>query len=203
MSRLIYSILIIITFGLSNSKAQTLSVGPLLGANFSTISELPNAKSRIGMSAGAFANYSIDEHFGLNVKLIFSQLGTKIDNTTLSNRLNYFQIPVSGVYFLGEAGNSFRPKIFVGPYLGFLLSAKDNDGNDIVIANGDDYFKKVDIGGQIGAGFNYRIKSRTWLNVDASYASSFTKISDVTNVAYKNTALSLNVGVSFPINGTN
>lgn len=194
---------VIICFSISNVKAQTLSVGPVLGANFSTISDLPNAKSRIGISAGAFANYSIDEHYGLNMKLIFSQLGAKIENSTISNRLNYFQIPLSGVYFFGVAGNSLRPKIFVGPYVGILLNAKDNNGNDIVVANGDDYFNKLDFGGQIGVGFNYRIMSRTWLNVDASYAGSFGKISDVTNVAYKNRALSLNVGISFPINGTN
>jgi Outer membrane protein beta-barrel domain len=203
MARLILSMVIIITFSILNSKAQTLSIGPVLGANYSTISELTNAKSRIGLSAGAFANYSIDEHYGLNVKLIFSQLGSKIENSTLSNRLNYFQIPLSGVYFFGVAGNSFRPKIFAGPYVGFLLNSKDNNGNDIVIPNGNDYYNKVDFGGQIGAGFNYRIMSRTWLNVDASYASSFGKISDVTNISYKNTNLSFNAGISFPINGTN
>lgn len=194
---------VIICFSISNGNAQTLSIGPVVGVNFSTISELPNAKSRIGISGGAFANYSIDEHFGLNAKLLFSQLGTKIENSNLSSRLNYFQIPVAGVYFLGESGNSFRPKIFAGPYLGFLINSKDNNGNDIVIANGDDYYNKADIGGQIGIGFNYRIKSRTWLNVEAAYAGSFTKISDATTIEYKNRALSLNVGVSYPINGTN
>lgn len=203
MSRLILTVFVIVSINILNVKAQTLSVGPVLGANFSTISDLPNAKSRIGISAGAFANYSIDEHYGLNVKFIFSQLGTKIENSTLSNRLNYFQIPLSGVYFFGVAGNSFRPKIFAGPYVGILLNARDANGNDIVLANGKDYFKKIDFGGQIGVGFNYRIMSRTWLNVDASYASSFSKISEVTNNSYKNTNLNLNVGISFPINGTN
>lgn len=198
MLRSIFLFVILILCNISITKAQTLSIGPVLGANFSKISKLDNAKTRTGLSAGIFANYSIDEHFGLNLKLLYSQLGTKLDNTTESTRLNYIQLPLSGVYFFGESGNSIRPKIFLGPYVGFLLSATDTNGNDIA-----DTYKKVDFGGQLGVGFNYRIKNRTWLNVDATYASSLGKIIDESNIAYKNTALGLNLGLSFPVSGTN
>lgn len=203
MLRSLFLFVILILCNISITKAQTLSIGPVLGANFSKISKLDNAKTRTGLSAGVFANYSIDEHFGLNVKLIYSQLGTKLDNTTESTRLNYIQLPISGVYFFGESGNRVRPKIFLGPYVGFLLSATDTNGNDIVDANGNDYYKKVDFGGQVGVGLNYRIKDRTWLNVDASYASSLGKIIENSNITYKNTALALNLGVSFPVSGSN
>ncbi|MBK8111459.1 MAG: hypothetical protein IPK46_14605 [Saprospiraceae bacterium] len=57
-------------------KAQTLSIGPIAGINYSKISNITNAEYQTGLAAGAFANYSINEKFGLGIKALFSQLGT-------------------------------------------------------------------------------------------------------------------------------
>jgi len=59
----------------------------------------------------------------------------------------------------------------------------------------------LDIGGQIGLGFNYSLKERTWLNVDFGYAAGFTTVVDADNAVGNNNALFLNVGLSFPIGG--
>jgi len=194
MIRILFTLIMASTVLLNQSTAQTLSVGPVLGGNFTKISGITNAKSLSGLNIGAFANYSINEHIGMGFKLTFSQKGTAVENSTGTVRLNYLQLPITGVYYFGSIGNSFRPKIFAGPYAGALISAKDNDGNDIV-----GVYKKADIGGLIGLGFNYSLKSRTWLNIDASYSGSLTNIAEAANTTYKNTGLSISAGLSFPI----
>jgi len=174
--------------------AQTLSIGPVIGGNLSSISEAQNGERLLGLAAGLFANYSINEKIGLNVKTLFSQMGLASSVSDESVRLNYFQIPLSGVYFFGETGNKFRPKVFLGPYVGFLLGAKNGD-IDI-----KESFKSLDFGGQVGLGFNYSLKERTWLNVDAGYSAGFAEVFEAANLFKgKNNALFLNIGLSFPI----
>ncbi len=154
-------------------SAQTLSVGPVAGANFMTISDTPLAKTKIGLSVGGFANYSINEHLGVNFKALFSQMGTKIKDSDLSVSLNYIHVPVSIVYFFGNIGNVIRPKLYAGTYASFLLNSTDKNGKNIVLPNGNDLYFKTDFGVVFGTGFNYSLGSRTWLNIDAAYSSSF------------------------------
>jgi outer membrane protein W len=193
---------LLFTFILINVKlvtAQTLSVGPMIGGNISTINVAPNTKSLLGLSVGAFANYSVNDHFGLNAKLLYSQLGTDFNINSDYLRFHYIQMPLSAVYYFGDAGNKFRPKIYAGPYVGTLLRANYKEGVEIIGTDGKTVYNKIDVGGLIGAGFNYRIQSRTWLNVDAAYNQGFTDITKSGDLNYKNSALSINVGVSFPI----
>ena len=187
-----------------NSKivsAQSLSVGPIVGANLATINSLPNTKSIAGISGGGFANYSVDEHFGLGAKILYSQLGTAFSNSSQIVKLHYVQIPLSAIYYFGDNGSEFRPKIYVGPYLGTLIKAKDENGNEILRTDGTPAYNTFDFGGQLGLGFNYRILPSTWINFDAGFAKSFSDVSKDNSNTYHNLAFSLNVGISFPISG--
>ena len=181
--------------------AQTLSIGPTIGGNLSAISGIPNTKSLAGLSIGGFANYSINENFGVSLKIIYSQLGTAFANSNEIARLNYVQVPLTAVYYFGDAGNRFRPKIFVGPYIGSLLRVNNANGNEILGSDGKSIYNKTDVGGLAGVGFNYRIQSRTWLNVELGYGKSFSNLAKTPNNTYYNSALNVNVGVSFPVSG--
>jgi len=174
-------------------KAQSLSVGPILGSNYSSISEANNGERLLGLSAGIFANYSINEKIGLNLKALYSQMGIASSISDDNLRLNYLQIPLTGVYYFGQIGDKFRPKVFLGPYVGFLLNAKNGD-IDI-----KDSFNSIDLGGQIGLGFNYSLKNSRWLNVDLGYSTAFTNVYSISNQTGQNNALFLNVGLSFPV----
>lgn len=180
-------------------SGQTLSIGPMIGANFMTVSNITNSKTLTGLSLGGFGNYSINEHLGINAKLLYSQMGTGLENSQNLVRLNYIQLPLSAVYFFGDTGNKVRPKLFAGPYASYLLNAEDNNGNKIVYPNGEDFYLKTDIGGIIGAGLNFIFADRKWLNIDATYSSSFNSIVDAANSSNKNTGFQLNAGISFPI----
>lgn len=180
-------------------KAQTLSVGPMVGFNISSLSGPTNTKALPGLTLGAFANYSVNENVGIGAKFMYSQLGTDYKNVDYINRLHYLQMPITAIYYFGEGGDKFRPKIYGGPYVGTLLSATLKDGTKITESNGGIVYKKLDFGAVIGAGFNYRIQDRTWLNVDAGFSQGFADVNESPTAKYKNQAFGLNVGVSFPI----
>ena len=80
------------------ATAQTTSIGPMLGTNITSFTGLTNAAYLPGLSVGGFLNYSINEKFGINGKLLFSQYGTAYENSDVRTRLNYLQVPISGVY---------------------------------------------------------------------------------------------------------
>lgn len=180
-------------------SGQTLSIGPMIGANAMSISNTTASKTLVGLSLGGFGNYSINEHLGVNAKLLYAQMGTGFENSESLVRLNYLQMPLSVVYFFGNTGNTLRPKLFAGPYAAFLMNAKDQNGNEFMYPNGDDVYFKTDFGGVIGAGLNFIISDRKWLNIDVTYSSSFKSIVDAPNTSNRNNGLQLNAGVSFPI----
>lgn len=180
-------------------SAQTLSIGPMVGVNVSTIVADPTTKYLPGLSLGGFANYSIDSHWGLSAKLLYSQLGDKSKTVDNHTRLHYVQLPVTGVYYFGNEGQKFRPKVFAGLYAGALLQANNGNGDVVIQSDGSKAYNDFDFGGLAGLGFNYRLKPRTWLNVDAGFNRGFTDITKTSNTNYNNLAFNLNVGVSFPI----
>ena len=193
------SLLIALFVGIvSITSAQTLSVGPVVGGNFSTVSKALNTKYALGPAFGVFTNYSVNDHFGLAFKIIYTQVGTAYDNSVAERRLHYIQIPVTAVYYFGEIGNAFRPKIYLGGYAAPLIQATDENGDVLLGADGNSTYAGFDYGGVGGIGFNYRIQPRTWLNVDAGMTKG---IADVTknDLAYQNSVLTLQVGLSFPV----
>lgn len=179
-------------------SAQTLSIGPIIGGNVSTFTASSNTKGLIGLSVGGFANYSVNDHFGLGLKAMYSQLGTAYNYNSDHDRLHYVQVPITAIYYFGDAGNQFRPKVFAGIYLAPLIKATNKNGDEILGTDGKSTYNNFDFGGLIGAGFNYRIQSRTWLNVDAGLTRGMTDVTKNT-FNYQNLSFGLNVGVSFPV----
>lgn len=194
-----FAIITTLVFGFTTSQAQTTSIGPVLGINVSTFTAEPNTKPLVGFTAGGFINHSIEEHFGINAKLLYSQLGSAYTFNTDINRLHYIQVPVSGVYYFGNNGQKFRPKISVGLYGGSLLSANHKSGDNVVANDGSPYYKKGDFGGLLGAGFNYLVGSKTWLNFDAGYQAGFVDVTTSNATDFKNKGFTITLGLSFPI----
>jgi hypothetical protein len=181
------------------SKAQNLSFGPMAGVNFSTLSGTENTKSKTGLLAGAFVNYSSKNWFGLGVQVLYNQAGATVVSPTESVNLNYLQIPILATYYFGEGNTvgAFRPKLFAGPHVNFLLNAQNKDGNDL--NPGGAYYKKSDLGVTFGGGFNYAVADKTWLNFDVRYGVGLTNIAQQGNTDIMNRGLGFTLGVSFPL----
>jgi Outer membrane protein beta-barrel domain len=180
---------------LFNTQAQNVSIGPVIGLNYSKTNKA-DSDFKAGFTGGVFLNYSTKTDFGFNGSLIYSQLGNKVKNFDNYLNLNYVQLPINLVYYFGEGmrEGSFRPKLFLGPYLGLLVNAKSPGfvNKDVV-----EQMNAIDYGVNVGAGFNYAIRNKTWINLDLKYGFGLANIPKINT--FQNRALSLNLGISFPL----
>lgn len=202
---------------------QYFTFGPRAGVNISNISGTDNSESKAGLLAGVFMVYSFQEHFGISVDALYSVEGAQFtDRYTVGNAttktdndfaLHYLRLPVQANVFFGEFGNRLRPKITLGPSIGFLLSAKNNfkrvttDGNggSITVEDKDNVksrFKGTDFGAVVGAGLNYRLAGSIWWNLDLRYYLGATDIDDDDNSSgnsddIKNNSFSVSLGIGF------
>jgi hypothetical protein len=171
-------------------KSQTLTIGPRVGINISSLSNREDMKAKVGLSAGGFAMYSFVENFGVGIDALYSREGAQYvyeikDGDDLTrykyhDDLNYLRFNIPVTYFFRKKEDSFRPKIFAGPSLAFLLSAKNKSelisstGNsNVTIRNSTmtvtDQYKRTDFGALIGAGFNVKLAEAIWFDFDAAY----------------------------------
>jgi len=188
----------LLSMSLVGYAQPTTSWGPKLGVNFTSYAPKAEVFDVLtGLNAGLFLNHSINSNFGVTFEANYSQMGTKVQNGGNLERIHYIQIPALAVYYFGQRGDAFRPKLFAGPYLGILLASTDKGGNEL--SNGQQVFNTADVGGQIGAGFNFRIKRETWLNTDVRYIRGFGDITKEPSTSYQNVGVNINVGISFPI----
>lgn len=199
-----YSFFILLFACIFATKVQAqdnLSWGPMGGLSVATFrgGGAGNTTWKTGGTAGLFINYSVNERFGVGGQLLYTQLGAKNRLADSQIRLNYLQIPILATFYLNDRGNAFRPKLFAGPYVGFLLAARDQNGANLNENN--QAWTKADAGLHLGGGFNYRIQDRVWLNFDVRYGLGLV---DVAKPIYGSGDVyqsnwGVNLGVSFPL----
>lgn len=183
-------------FSINLSAQSTHSIGPVLGAGMSWVKADPSFdgdKSRIGFQGGIQYNYSFTEHWGLGLNLLFQQIGNSTDLGVdkFTSDLNYIRLPIKLHYYFGHLGNKIRPNVFLGPSMGYLLSAKV-DGEDF-----KEFANVFDLGALIGVGLNFNIGEEKWLNFDLGYTHGISDLAKDSEVKSQNGALMLNVGLGF------
>ncbi len=217
MKKLLLSTLMLLTLAATKTNAQVkdnLSFGPILGFGHSTISgEIEGEEAKKSFNAsyniGVRLMYSSHPHWAFGGDMSFRTEGVKIASTSSDEKINlksnYFRIDPKAYYFLGEQGQSFRPKIGIGPSFGFLVGGKTKilEGSTVIDeGNTSDIINGFDLGLAGALGFNYRLSSKTWLNVDATYTHGLLDIiKENDEEAIHNRSLFLNVGVLFGIGG--
>jgi hypothetical protein len=196
-------IILLLAFTLCISRAQAqenVSIGPLVGLSIANLrGDITGTNWKPGLTVGGFYNYSSRSGFGFSGQLLFTQMGAQTNNKTNAITLNYIQAPLLATFFFGRYGSALRPKIFLGPNLNFLVSARDKNGNNI---NGDPnnrVYNPFDLGVTFGGGLNYRLHDKVWLNFDARYGVGLLDITRIDNFNIKNNNWGINVGLSFPL----
>ena len=112
---------------ISIARAQEFSLGPMLGINNAWIDEVPgDVHGQVGLNAGLTMVYSTEEHWGLGVDLKYSGEGvvTELRGLTAKTQLQYVRVPLKIYHFFNDFGDDFRPKIYIGPSMGFLFGGK-------------------------------------------------------------------------------
>lgn len=143
---------------LAVGQENAFSIGPRLGVNYSTVSNVDDIDSKIGLVGGVTMTYSVNATSGITGEILYSQEGYSFDDTDA--KLDYIDIPIYYNLFFADLGEAFRPKVYVGVVPGFLISAKQDD------TDYSDFINPFNFGVSGGLGFNYRLASRVWLNAD-------------------------------------
>ena len=181
---------------LSAQSNDNFSLGPKIGINFANVNnEFTDINP--GLVFGLTSTYSLNETSGIGVDLLYSQQGFKAQNVSNSYvNLNYLKVPILYKFFFNKLGDAFRPRLELGFSPGFLMSAKTNN------VDVKPTYNSFDIGAMGGLGFNYRVGSRLWLNVDLRADLGLTNLSN-TNVLgvndLKNRTVGFNIGLAYGI----
>lgn len=191
--------LICLTLTGSLFAQKTLSLGPRLGFNSSSIvGDDVDADSKLGLVFGLTTTYSINEKTGLGVDLLYSREGAQSKVGEINTNLDYVRIPVTFQYFFRGWEDDFRPKLYAGIVPGVLVKAEVEE-QDI-----KDQMNGFDLAGTVGLGFNYRLGNGTrgiWLNTDLRYQRGFISVFDNDGIDAFNQSLQLSVGVAFGLDG--
>jgi hypothetical protein len=206
---------VVLSFGATAQRRFNLSMGPTAGANFSTLyGQLRNSagvtdgeyKTRTGFNAGIFLNHSIKYWAGLRMEFLYSQLGANVTGARAYEdiRLHYLQVPLLATYFFGKENRPgvIRPKLFVGPHVGFKLGTREKYRNESELRVTTGNYTGMDFGVTAGAGFNYALANQRWINFDVRYGLGLINVINrerVPNLNASNGALSVNLGFSFPL----
>lgn len=156
---------------------------------------------------GRNAVYNFNDNVGLGIGTFFSSEGSTYEDQdadlSLVHRLNYIRIPVIASFSLGDASQKIRPRISVGPSVGFLVGGKS------FLLSDDDEFEgsktvkamntKIDAGANASVGFSVKVKEGIWFNHDVNYYHGFVTQTPNAAVAindaeYTNRNLSLSMG---------
>lgn len=186
--------------GFSASAQENVSIGPIAGVSIANFrGDISNTDWKPGLTVGGFYNYSAKTGFGFTGQLLFTQMGAQTDNKTNEINLNYIQLPLFATFFFGKYGDKFRPKLFLGPNLNFMVSAKDKNGNNINGDSNNRVFNPFDLGLTFGGGLNYKLQEKIWLNFDVRYGLGLLDVTKDNNTSVMNSNWGINLGLSFPL----
>lgn len=194
MKKILLATFICSSFCFTARAQSKFSLGPNAGVGHSWVTKTDNAKFKLAANAGLALVYSATEHFGIGLDAKYSYEGVKntfVLNSDGSIDLNYFRFPLKAIYFFNNYGNPLRPKIFLGPSIGFLSSAKI--GN-ISVKNG---FNSSDFGITAGVGFNYRLVKNSWFTADVNYLHGISDVYKNGSGKNHNRNIGINIGVNF------
>ena len=197
--------------------SQNLSAGPVKGFGISTVNITDNSAGGLDKKffpsfiiGGKFV-YSFVSNWGVTAGVNLSREGGRLKGTLGGNNeydytydAYYIRVPMQGIYFFGKLGDLVRPKIAVGPSVGFLVGGKskfevnEQPGNKVSTT---DIMEPFDAGILSTAGLNVQIiRSRDiWLNSELSYYHGLTNSNSSGSGNFSNRNLQMTMGIMFPL----
>ncbi|WP_432410409.1 porin family protein [Rasiella sp. SM2506] len=180
-------ILALITTGAS---AQGVDFGIKAGVNFANISDAKQGATnldfsgRTGVVVGAFVGAKLNDRFGIQADLLYSQQGAEFDGGEFN--LDYVNVPiVAKVYFFKGL------HLQAGPQFGVVV----NDEAQSVLGEviNDIAVKDFDFSGVVGLGYDVPLG----LRLEARYNFGLSDIQEDQGPSGKNSVVTLSVGYSF------
>jgi hypothetical protein len=175
---------VVLSLTASYSFAQ-FRIGPIAGVQMTNISGDNDSENamKLGAHVGGTMNLHITDHIIIEPQLMFSMKGTQNDEESdFKTNLNYIDLPIHVKYKM-ENGLNF----FAGPTIGFLLSAKFDNGEDTEDIK--DNMKSLDMGIDLGLGYEFQ----SGLGLALKYNIGVANISDIEDFEAKNSAIALSL----------
>lgn len=174
---------------------KTFSIGPSVGFGHTGIRNTTGTDIfKPSWRAGVILNYSSRKHVGFAADVLWSKEGGRVKDEGVQSEISmhYIRVPLKFAYYFGDFEDNFRPKITVGPSMGFLLKA-DGYVSGLESVDVTDSYEKFDIGVAASIGFNWKLATNIWLNTDFNYYTAFTEVS----INQHNSNFGLQLGVAF------
>lgn len=97
-------------------------------------------------------------------------------NLEIKVRLEYITIPLNLKYYIDT-----KKKFYIngGPFIGFFLNTNTKVEGRNTSEEGNDLFKTLDFGANLGVGKNFKINSKNSLNLELRHNYGLSNISDV------------------------
>ena len=197
MKKLILSTLLIVTFSF-NVFAQDqgeFEIGVGIGVNFASFfgddADLVGANTRTSFLAGVTGEYFFNDRWGIKSGLIFDSKGSEF-NGGGEARLNYLFIPIYANWHFGRNRGWY---LNFGPHVDFLLSAENEDDEDV-----SDVISSTDVGLGVGIGYKFRLSDSIKLFIEYQAAGGFIPVIDTgdsDDPDFTNTRGGFKVGILF------
>ena len=165
---------------MANAQTSGTSFGIKAGVNFQNLTgkdesgdKLDN-KLKTGLALGVNAQIPVATDFYIQPGIEFNQKGAKSNDGDMKVNLSYIDVPVSLVY--KPVVGAGRVIFGFGPYIGFGIGGKvkgegfesdvkfQNEVTASDITSGNAYFKRIDAGANIFAGYEMSNKISLQLN---------------------------------------
>jgi hypothetical protein len=134
---------------------------------------------------GLTTMYAFTEKMALGVDALYSEEGAtfKSGDLKVASKLDYLRVPVKFYYTMGDNESNFRPRLFAGPTIGFIMEGSEPG------------YSSTDFGVNVGAGFQYRLTRGLWLTTDADYYHGFADIYKANTESDRNGNIRLDIGI--------
>lgn len=176
MKRLVLPILLVAIVQFVNAQRPNVEFGIKGGINAANFNFDPsqNTDGRLGLHLGLLAHIHLSEHLAIQPEAVISGQGAEYGDDE-ENKFTYLNIPVLAQVMVGKG---FR--LQTGPQLGFLMSAKAENGDTEVDI--DDNFNKVDFSWAFGASYIFPSN----FGLDARYNLGVSNVNENDNVKIRN-----------------
>ena len=86
----------------AQNEVGQVTLKPMVGLNLATLTGLDDNKMRVGLAAGAEAEFGVAENFGITAGVLYSMQGTKWSegDETLTWKMDYINIPILANYYV-------------------------------------------------------------------------------------------------------
>ncbi len=189
------------TFGFS----QNTSIGITGGYQLTSYDAFDFSEGYNGANIGVTGVYSTQKHWGVGGDLLFSRSGGSFSQYDISDervenyrtQMDHIRLVPKFHVFFRDLEDDFRPTIFAGPGVGFLVRDAQLNGNDR-----SSEMKPVDFSGTLGAGFHYQMIPGLWLHANTAYTLGFVDLNKRQTVnpdRLTTNNWSLNIGVAYSL----